>query len=273
MASQRSHVLIFLIYLSLSIATAFRLPSPQPPQSQRLHSHGQQHQQRSRHEQQQRSVLPIVIFSLLPLFVTPEIDTPGLAVPSEQRSVDAAPAQRTAASYANGGLFSLRGLPADAVPSQSGGKTKVVAGGASTLDQGRATIITRGVNLEGSDFSGQDLSGVSFQQSVVRNSNFAQTKLLGASFFDADLANADFTGANMKLVNLELANLRGASFRDAIVTEAYTTGSTSFGENDIENADFSETFLRKDQQKYLCGIAKGTNAVTGVATADSLNCP
>lgn len=60
---------------------------------------------------------------------------------------------------------------------------KITTGGASTLQSGRTIAITRGVNLDGSDFSGQNLKGVAFQQSIVRNANFKGANLVGASFF------------------------------------------------------------------------------------------
>ena len=55
----------------------------------------------------------------------------------------------------------------------------------------------------------------------------------------------------------------------------YVSGSTLFeGVKNIEGSDWSETFLRKDQQKYLCAhpTAKGTNPTTGVDTRESLMC-
>lgn len=40
----------------------------------------------------------------------------------------------------------------------------------------------------------------------------------------------------------------------------------------IENADFTDAVMRKDVQKDLCKIAKGTNPVTGEDTKTSLAC-
>ena len=50
--------------------------------------------------------------------------------------------------------------------------SKIQGGGASTLQGGRRITITRGVNLDNTDWKGEDLRGVAFQQSVVRAANF-----------------------------------------------------------------------------------------------------
>ena len=61
--------------------------------------------------------------------------------------------------------------------------SKIQTGGASTLQSGRTITITRGVNLDRSNFEGQNLKGVAFQQSIVRDANFKGCNLVGASFF------------------------------------------------------------------------------------------
>jgi len=136
--------------------------------------------------------------------------------------------------------------------------------------------VTRGINLDRSDFSNQNLKGVAFQQSIVRDSNFKGSNLVGSSFFDATVDGSDFEGADMTLANVEMAQFNRANLKNTVVREMYVSGSTLFeGVKDIEGSDWSDTFLRADQKKYLCGhpTAKGTNPQTGVDTRESLMCP
>jgi uncharacterized protein YjbI with pentapeptide repeats len=102
--------------------------------------------------------------------------------------------------------------------------SKLAKGGASTLQSGRTSSLTRGVNLDRSDFSNQNLTGVAFQQSIVRDANFKGSNLVGASFFDATLDGTDFEDADMTQVNLEMAQLSRANLKNAIVREMYVGG-------------------------------------------------
>lgn len=151
--------------------------------------------------------------------------------------------------------------------------SKIRLGGASTGDLGTRKSITRGVNLEKANYAKQDLSGVSFQQSIVREANFKDAKLVNTSFFDADLAGSDFTGADLTQANLELARLTDAILTNAVATGMYVNGTTKMEPARIDGADFTDTFFRKDQLNYLCKIATGTNPVTKVDTRESLMCP
>ena len=103
--------------------------------------------------------------------------------------------------------------------------SKITTGGASTLQSGRTITITRGVNLDQSDFSNQNLRGVAFQQSIVRNANFKGCNLFGASFFDATLDGSNFEDADMTQVNLEMAQLSRSNLKNAIVREMYVGGT------------------------------------------------
>lgn len=154
---------------------------------------------------------------------------------------------------------------------------KVAGGSASTNGKGsmRSVIknLTRGVNLEGADFSKGEYEGVSFQQSILRQANFSGSMLSSASFFDADLSGADLSGANLSLANFELTNMRGVNAKGAVFAGAYMSSTTKFDGIVITDSDWSECLLRKDQQRYLCGRASGTNPITGVETRESLMCP
>jgi hypothetical protein len=171
--------------------------------------------------------------------------------------------------------FSQPAWAADNSGASSSANAKITTGGASTLQSGRTITITRGVNLDNSDFSGQNLKGVAFQQSIVRFTNFKGSNLVGASFFDATMDGSDFSDADLSLCNVEMAQFNRANLHNAVLREMYVSGSTLFeGVKDIEGTDWTDTYLRKDQQKYLCEhpTSKGTNSVTGVDTRESLMC-
>ena len=78
-------------------------------------------------------------------------------------------AKTVASGIATASLVSMLTLPIPALAAGGGGaetsaNAKITTGGASTLQSGRTIAITRGVNLDNSDFSKQDLKGVAFQQ-------------------------------------------------------------------------------------------------------------
>jgi uncharacterized protein YjbI with pentapeptide repeats len=131
--------------------------------------------------------------------------------------------------------------------------TKILKGGASTLQQGIVKTITRGVNLDGSDFSGQNLKGVAFQQSIVRDASFKGSNLYSASFFDATLDGSNFEDADMTQANVELAQFNRVNFKNTIARSMYVVGTTNFEGIAFRNDRFHKE-IQQDRQdaKFSC---------------------
>ena len=122
------------------------------------------------------------------------------------------------------------------------------------------------------DFSGKDLTSFEFTQASVRGGKFVNANMTGVSLIGGDFDSADFTGANLTNAALDTTRLTRTNLTNTIFIGAFVT-NTNFGGATIDGADFTDVLLRKDVQKKLCAIAKGTNPKTGKSTKESLDCP
>ena len=126
--------------------------------------------------------------------------------------------------------------------------------------------------LIGADFSNRDLRDASFTRAKLQQSNLSHADLRGVSLFGAHLEKANLEGADLSYAVIGQALFLKANLTNAILEGAFAPNSRFNGAT-IDGADFTDVFLRDDQQEMLCQVAKGTNPVTGRDTRETLNCP
>ena len=126
-------------------------------------------------------------------------------------------------------------------------------------------------DLTGVDFSGQDLTSASFNRATLRDSDMSHANLAGVSLFGAILERTNLEGADLRYSTLDKARFLQTNLKNALLEGAYAFNAKFRGAN-IEGADFTDVFLREDDQKQLCANATGTNPITGRDTRDTLYC-
>ena len=122
------------------------------------------------------------------------------------------------------------------------------------------------------DFSEKDLTTFEFTQASVRGGKFVNSNMTGVSLIGGDFDSADFSGANMTNTALDTTRLTRTNLTNVLFVGAFAT-NTNFNGAIIDGADFTDVLLRRDVQKLLCKVAKGTNPITGRVTRDTLECP
>lgn len=145
------------------------------------------------------------------------------------------------------------------------------------LTCGSAVAVSGGGGL-GNDFDFKDLTGENFEGAQFYKVNFRQTNFTNANLkrvnmFGSFAKGAIFKGADMTGADIESVDFQQADLSDAILTEAEVAGAQFRQLASIEGSDWTDVNLRKDQRKYLCTLASGTNPVTGNVTKETLLCP
>ena len=193
-------------------------------------------------------------------------------------------------------------VPGGAASTQQTGAKKTLTRGVSLI----GADFAQG-DFEGVSFQQSILRQANFEGANLANASFFDADLAGVNFKGSNLAGANLELANMRKADVTDAVLAGKlhrfktsfgfstsqhlcasalyctladnkSFIDvfhhlSLISGAYISSTTKLEGITIAGSDWSECLLRKDQQKYLCSLAEGTNPKTGVDTKESLMCP
>lgn len=172
--------------------------------------------------------------------------------------VEKAPVQTRTSQVVSG----LVGLAASASVLLTCGGAMAVSGGGGL-----------GNDFDFKDLAGSNYEGAQFYKVNFRQTNFTNANLKRANMFGSFAKGANFTGADMTQADIESVDFQQANLSNAILTEAEVAGAQFRELVSIDGSDWTDVNLRKDQRKYLCKMAEGTNPVTGNVTKETLLCP
>lgn len=130
------------------------------------------------------------------------------------------------------------------------------------------------LDITGQDFANQNYRGKDFSQVIAKGTEFMNSNLQGCRFYKAYLVNADFSGADLRGASVEDTSMDGAILKGTNAAGAYF-GQSLLDVGTLENADFTDAQIPMKILPQICERedAKGTNAITGADTRDSLMCP
>ncbi|KAL3772249.1 hypothetical protein ACHAWO_012647 [Cyclotella atomus] len=120
--------------------------------------------------------------------------------------------------------------------------------------------------VKGDEF---DLSGVIMSGTDVSKASFKEAQFSKGYLRDSNFDGADFTNAIVDRASFKGSTLRGTIFKNAVLT------ATSFEGADVENADFTDSYIGDFDIRSLCKnpTLKGVNPTTGADTRESATCP
>ena len=126
----------------------------------------------------------------------------------------------------------------------------------------------RECDLTKEDGVGKDISGVIGADADFSGVNFKEAQLSKGYLRNSKFIGTDFTNAVVDRVSFDGSDMRKAIFVNTVLS------GTTFLEANLEDTDFSDSYLGPFDLKNLCAnpTLKGKNPKTGVDTKESAGC-
>lgn len=126
----------------------------------------------------------------------------------------------------------------------------------------------RECDLTKEDGAGKDISGVIGADADFSGVNFKEAQLSKGYLRNSKFIGTDFTNAVVDRVSFDGSDMRKAIFINAVLS------GTTFLESNLEDTDFSDSYLGPFDLKNLCSnpTLKGKNPKTGADTKASAGC-